>query len=393
MKLVKILGNGANVHTFYGVLFGLTFPLIGILILVFSNSLEFSFDTIVKLHKTNPLLWIIETAPLFLGVLARFGGLKQDVLFHKFRYLGDKHKSTQIELADSKDQIEYSSCSLQLYDEKYLHLIEESEEIIFSFDEDMICLSVNKSVKSHMGLKPELVVGKKFFDLLYKRKNEIDSSNDYIEKLIEDFLRDKKPISFIAEFVSPIKSESLEMQVKMNFFDVDGRTEIIARVLSIVDDKLLKFFVYESRKIEMDNSLLHAEEMSRRLTKNLVKYVDRDDIVPIKVIIREMLLNAIEHGNLNISYQEKSDAMFNNRYFDFIEERLLDSKYSERKILIEYEITSDLISFRITDNGDGFDHESFLDKIRTKQIDYLELQWLLKYLIKLSIMRRAIVFF
>lgn len=65
---------------FAGVLFGMLFPIIAILFLLYEYRLALSFDTIVLLHRLNNLLYMIDTAPIFLGLFASVAGIGQAAL-------------------------------------------------------------------------------------------------------------------------------------------------------------------------------------------------------------------------------------------------------------------------------------------------------------------------
>ncbi len=73
-------------YTLFGVCFGFCFPLISILadIMLFRD-LSFSWWSIVEVHKTNYLHFVIDTAPLFLGIAFGVAGAKQDkiVAYHQ----------------------------------------------------------------------------------------------------------------------------------------------------------------------------------------------------------------------------------------------------------------------------------------------------------------------
>jgi anti-sigma regulatory factor (Ser/Thr protein kinase) len=75
----------------------------------------------------------------------------------------------------------------------------------------------------------------------------------------------------------------------------------------------------------------------------------------MRIGLREMIINAIEHGNLEISYDEKTKALQNNTYFELLSERRKDPKYYGRKVTIDSIISSTKAIFRITDDGNGFD--------------------------------------
>jgi len=66
-------------YAMYGVLFGFLFPLGAICLLLWSSG-EWTFQQISLIHDQNILLWIIDTAPIFLGIFAAFGGYQKDKL-------------------------------------------------------------------------------------------------------------------------------------------------------------------------------------------------------------------------------------------------------------------------------------------------------------------------
>lgn len=65
-------------HMLAGALFGCCFPLVATLIDVPFHDLPFSFAAIAAVQAANPLLWIIDTAPVFLGLFASLIGRRQD---------------------------------------------------------------------------------------------------------------------------------------------------------------------------------------------------------------------------------------------------------------------------------------------------------------------------
>lgn len=66
-------------YSIFGVLFGFCFPIFSILmdLLVFKG-LQLSFSNIIYLHTINPLHFVINTAPIFLGLAFGLAGRKQD---------------------------------------------------------------------------------------------------------------------------------------------------------------------------------------------------------------------------------------------------------------------------------------------------------------------------
>ncbi len=97
-----------NKYTLYGVLFGLCFPLGAILFLYLTHALAGAGNWIQIIRKAhdNPLLYLIDTAPLFLGIVARCAGTRQDRIHHFLisleQQVQDKTESLRLALEESR---------------------------------------------------------------------------------------------------------------------------------------------------------------------------------------------------------------------------------------------------------------------------------------------------
>lgn len=76
----KFWDSEANKFTIYGALFGLLFPIIATVVETLLQVGAVSWDAIVMVQRSDPLLWIIDSAPFWLGIFARFAGKRQDYL-------------------------------------------------------------------------------------------------------------------------------------------------------------------------------------------------------------------------------------------------------------------------------------------------------------------------
>lgn len=74
----------------------------------------------------------------------------------------------------------------------------------------------------------------------------------------------------------------------------------------------------------------------------------------------ELLINAVEHGNLGITYREKSKLMESGGWEREILRRLSLPAYSEKKGTVFFERKNGEIKFHIRDEGDGFDWKPYL---------------------------------
>ena len=73
--------------------------------------------------------------------------------------------------------------------------------------------------------------------------------------------------------------------------------------------------------------------------------------------LQELLLNAIEHGNLEIYSQAKHTALAQDRYEALLRQRMSQPPFNERQVTMEvcYEPAAAGLTYRIADNGPGFD--------------------------------------
>lgn len=82
----------------------------------------------------------------------------------------------------------------------------------------------------------------------------------------------------------------------------------------------------------------------------------------LQLALTEMLLNAIEHGNCGISYDEKSQWLENGGTIDeLIAQKIRDPEIKNKRVTFEYAIDSKCASFLIADEGIGFDWQNIKD--------------------------------
>jgi CheY-like chemotaxis protein len=75
----------------------------------------------------------------------------------------------------------------------------------------------------------------------------------------------------------------------------------------------------------------------------------------------ELLLNAIEHGNLGIGYDEKTVLLAADRFQDEIVRRLALTEYRDKTVKVVFRRDPEGLSFCIVDEGPGFDWKNYMD--------------------------------
>jgi len=81
----------------------------------------------------------------------------------------------------------------------------------------------------------------------------------------------------------------------------------------------------------------------------------------IELGLSELFVNAVEHGNLGIVYQEKLDLIAQGNWLAEVERRLQLPENRDKKVRVKVCIENEAIYFDIKDDGMGFDYENYLE--------------------------------
>ncbi|MBE7410659.1 MAG: response regulator [Leptospiraceae bacterium] len=128
--------------------------------------------------------------------------------------------------------------------------------------------------------------------------------------------------------------------------------------------KLMGYHYLQSRKSSFIlNSVMSEIQNYVKIILNEVENlpsVSKNDILVLKVILFELLANAIEHGNAGIGYDEKHELMKKEEieYMNYIDSICAKSN---KKVKVEICYSSAEVEVSIEDEGDGFDVESVPD--------------------------------
>lgn len=109
----------------------------------------------------------------------------------------------------------------------------------------------------------------------------------------------------------------------------------------------------------------------RLYTSFLVNYlyctnrINEDDRYALQTTLMELQTNAIEHGNCDISYEEKTSWLEKGgNILDLINTKRQQPEIAARKITISYVIGKEISTFTIKDEGKGFDWRAQMEKAK-----------------------------
>lgn len=85
--------------------------------------------------------------------------------------------------------------------------------------------------------------------------------------------------------------------------------------------------------------------------------------------ILELMLNAVEHGNLGITYDEKTQYISDDCLQDEIDRRLKLPEYVDKIATLEFKRVDSNLEFRISDQGQGFDWAQYMEMKIERMMD------------------------
>ncbi|MCK4866363.1 MAG: response regulator, partial [Gammaproteobacteria bacterium] len=94
-----------------------------------------------------------------------------------------------------------------------------------------------------------------------------------------------------------------------------------------------------------------------------------DEAEKIAMGLSELMINAVEHGNLHIGYEEKSELRKQDLWEAEIAKRLDLPEHKEKYASLDVVNNSDSVTFTITDQGNGFEWDDFMEFDTTRVMD------------------------
>ncbi|HMX58538.1 MAG TPA: 7TM diverse intracellular signaling domain-containing protein, partial [Leptospiraceae bacterium] len=254
-------------------------------------------------------------------------------------------------------------------DSRYRIMIEGSRRMVFALDRQFRFTSANRTVSRTLGLSQEELVGRSFLDFIYEDASEHGNVRALVRQKLEDVAGSEKPAQFSIGLVQVIGDGPIISLFTFEVVELADRWEMLGRAETDLSDSLLPRFVREHQRYAIGNSLTEAEELAHRLTRHLARYADLEKASYIRLGLREILINAIEHGNLEVSFDEKTETQMGGDYVSYLQERCSLSQFKGRMVRVAYSLNTKRVIYRIEDEGKGFDFDALFARIHQSQPD------------------------
>lgn len=105
----------------------------------------------------------------------------------------------------------------------------------------------------------------------------------------------------------------------------------------------------------INNNIYEVDKIVYNITKELCYFCSISDIQKLRIGLSEIITNSIEHGNLEITGDEKFESTEKGTYSNILNERLQSEEFSKRYVTVNIFYNSEYFEAKVTDMGKGFD--------------------------------------
>lgn len=166
------------------------------------------------------------------------------------------------------------------------------------------------------------------------------------------------------------KENDKQCSLKENFTDVHLRILVDVALHGDLLTNYYPTFIPHTlhKEYTISNDYFNIDRIVCAITTEFMLFVKFSDLEKMRVGISEMLTNSIEHGNLEITADEKFNATEAGTYYDLLNERLNNETFAKRTTHISIDYKDNRLEVVITDQGKGFDTTEFPDPTDTEQL-------------------------
>ena len=274
-------------------------------------------------------------------------------LFNQVSTANNALESQLSVLRDFTKQADYSQ-------KMYLGIFNNTEDPIIITDKQLVVQEYNRAAEILFG--PEIALGKSLSKVLQYISESKKSITDELSDLKNKVLLTGKSVQYTINktnimLLEPLTNNDLPwIQVRFT------KTNPVYHNGS---------FVWGKGTYSLDNSMAAADAISLRITSCMGHALGNETSQLVHAAIREMICNAIEYGNLEISPQEKTEALQLHKYDELLNKRKELSIFKDRRVIVKYIVTPRKALIKITDEGKGFDYKTILTKAKNPDHDFL----------------------
>lgn len=164
------------------------------------------------------------------------------------------------------------------------------------------------------------------------------------------------------DIIQALKQGALDFFEKP--FSVKEISASIRKVRQLADESLKTLYIYrnlvEKRLLfKIGNDVVLVQPLVDGLAEEIKIScrIPRSQLPGMRMGLHELIVNAIEHGNLELDSELKQ----HHNYMEILKRKAADPLFCERRVMIEAIVAADSFTCVISDQGSGFDWHSLPD--------------------------------
>ncbi len=310
-------------YALYGALFGLLFPIASTLIDIRLHGLTLSLGNIITVQSAQPLHWVIDTAPIFLGLFACYAGKCQDKIIELSLQLKKEldKRTTELEQTNKilqSDTIKREIAEVELTKSKSeLQTIFDSvPAYIFYKDRESRFIKVNRALADTVGIAADEWIGRTSRDLFPELSREY---HNYDREVLER----GQPIYHSLEPLETTKGIRWVRVDRIPYRDDNGNiTGIIGMSIDITDQqealnklKRSEESLKQAQRIaQLGNWDWDVESRKLQLSDEVIRIMGIEDCADSFDI--ELFTKMIHPDDLSIHREQFENALYMGREYD-----------------------------------------------------------------------------
>ncbi len=225
-------------------------------------------------------------------------------------------------------------------------------------------VTYNSAFEKHFPDPAHELLGKPLRTVLFPDLQNDATNLNYIllEKFRSVFRGNETDFTFSTSAGSPGDIKTISFKMLPVLKDQELQNILVSGHISPDDRITNNYLVSESAYYVMDNDVGSLYQLSYRLTRNLGKWFSKNELHLIQMALHEVLINAVEHGNLEIDFTKKTSLMQSGaNYWDRVIEDCNKEYLAKRKVYIYYTLDGEKVCYTVKDDGKGFDWRRYLE--------------------------------
>ncbi|NTU54971.1 MAG: PAS domain-containing protein, partial [Anaerolineales bacterium] len=170
-------------YVFLGIMLGLMFPILGTILQINISGLPFTWVSAIHIQRSQPLLWVIDTAPLFLGLAIGLAGFRQRRVTEMKSELEKIVQQRTEELASANtllktelDVLRQLESIVERGKKEWDTTFDTIVDLIFLTDAQGNIIRCNKAVNDMLSNDYNNLIGKPIFEILGIEKTVLDAN-------------------------------------------------------------------------------------------------------------------------------------------------------------------------------------------------------------------------